>query len=63
MENSEDPPTAGEVKEAMQLLSSQLIGVVDRDEQGYQLTTDYENGVRLAKSVRNVIASSKGTNG
>lgn len=47
MENADDIPTIEEVRSALQLLTHPSIGVVEQDEDGYRVTTDYENGVQL----------------
>lgn len=55
MEDSEDVPTTGEIKDALQLLAHPSVGVIDQNEGGYRLTTNYENGVKLVRSLGDVV--------
>lgn len=55
MEDSEEFPATGEIKSALQLLAHPSIGVVEQDEEGYRITTDYENGVQLVQSLGDVV--------
>lgn len=57
MEESDDVPTIKEVRSALQLLAHPSIGVVTQDEDGYRVTTDYENGVQLVRSLGDVVQS------
>jgi hypothetical protein len=58
MENADDIPTIEEVRSALQLLTHPSIGVVEQDEDGYRVTTDYENGVQLVQSLGDIVRSS-----
>jgi hypothetical protein len=51
MEDSDEIPTTDEIRSALQLLAHSSIGVVTQDEDGYRVTTDYENGVQLVRSL------------
>ena len=55
MEDSDDVPTTEEVRSALQLLAHPTVGAVEQDEEGYRATTDYENGVRLVRSLGEVV--------
>jgi len=57
MEDSEEIPTTGEIESALQLLAHPSIGVVTRSEDEYRITTDYENGVQLVRSLGDVVHS------
>jgi len=56
--NADDIPTIEEVRSALQLLTHPSIGVVEQDEDGYRVTTDYENGVQLVQSLGDIVRSS-----
>ncbi|TKX72463.1 hypothetical protein EXE40_03840 [Halorubrum sp. GN11GM_10-3_MGM] len=58
MEDSDEIPTTEEIRSALQLLAHPSIGVVTQDEDGYRVTTDYENGVQLVRSLGNIVQSS-----
>ena len=51
MEDSDDIPSIKEIRSALQLLAHPGTGVVTQDEDGYRVTTDYENGVQLMRSL------------
>ena len=57
MEDSDEIPTTEEIRSALQLLAHPSIGVVTQDEDGYRVTTDYENGVQLVRSLGNIVQS------
>lgn len=57
MEDSEDAPTTEAIKSALQLLAHPSIGVVEQDEDGYRVTTDYENSVQLIRSLSDIVQS------
>jgi hypothetical protein len=61
MEDSSDIPTTEEVRSALQLLAHPSVGVVEHDEEGYRVTTTFENGVQLVQSLGDVISSPRGT--
>jgi hypothetical protein len=58
MEDSDDVPTIEEVRSALQLLTHPSIGVVEQDDEGYRVTTDYENGVQLVRSLEDIVRAS-----
>ncbi|WP_228841718.1 hypothetical protein [Haloarcula sp. CBA1127] len=55
MEDSDDIPTTEEVRSALQLLAHASVGVIEQDGEGYRVTTDYENGVQLVRSLGQVV--------
>ena len=55
MEDSDNVPTTEEVRSALQLLAHPSVGVIEQDEEGYRVTTDYENGVQLVRSLGDVV--------
>ncbi len=55
MEDSDDVPTTEQVRSALQLLAHPSVGVVEQDEEGYRVTTDYKNGVQLVRSLGDVV--------
>ncbi|TKX47531.1 hypothetical protein EXE41_04715 [Halorubrum sp. SD690R] len=55
MEGSDDIPSIKEIWSALQLLAHPGTGVVTQDEGGYRVTTDYENGVKLVRSLGDVV--------
>jgi hypothetical protein len=57
MEDPDDVPSIKEVRSALQLLAHPSIGVVTQDEDGYRVTTNYENGVQLVRSLGDVVQS------
>jgi len=57
MEDSDEIPTTEEIRSALQLLAHPSIGAVTQDEDGYRVTTDYENGVQLVRSLGDVVQS------
>jgi len=57
MEDSDEIPTTEEIRSALQLLAHPSIGVVTQNEGGYRVTTDYENGVQLVRSLGNIVQS------
>jgi hypothetical protein len=57
MESSDEIPTTADIKSALQLLSHPSIGVIEQDEEGYRVTTDYENGVELIRSISEIVQS------
>ncbi|SFR38579.1 Restriction endonuclease [Halogeometricum rufum] len=59
MEDSDDIPATGEIRSALQLLTHSSVGVVEQDEKGYRVTTDYENGVQLIRSLGNIVQPSR----
>ncbi|MFC7079472.1 hypothetical protein [Halorussus caseinilyticus] len=59
MEDSNDIPTTEEIRSALQLLAHPSVGVVKQDQEGYRVTTDYENGVQLVRSLGKVVQPSK----
>ncbi|WP_233139113.1 hypothetical protein [Halorubrum salipaludis] len=57
MEDSDEIPTTEEIRSALQLLAHPSIGVVTQNEDGYRVTSDYENGVQLVRSLGDVVQS------
>ena len=57
MEDSDDIPSTGEIRSALQLLAHPSVGVVEQGQEGYRVTTDYENGVQLVRSLGDVVQS------
>jgi len=57
MEDSNEIPTTEEIRYASQLLVHPSMGVVTQDEDGYQVITEYENGVQLVRSLGNIVQS------
>ena len=57
MEDSDDFPTTEEIRSALQLLAHPSIGAIEQNNEGYQVTTNYENGVRLVQSLGDVVQS------
>lgn len=57
IEDSDDIPTAEEIRSALQLLAYPSIGVVTQDVDGHRVTTDYENGIQLVRSLWNIVQS------
>jgi hypothetical protein len=57
MEDSDEIPTTEEIRSALQLPAHPSLGVVTQDEDGYRVTTDYENGVQLVRSLGDVVQS------
>ena len=57
MEDSDNVPTTEEVRSALQLLAHPSVGVIEQDEEGYRVTTDYENGVQLVRSLGDIVQS------
>ena len=57
MESSDEIPTTADIKSALQLLAHPSIGVIEQDEEGYRVTTDYENGVELIRSISEIVQS------
>lgn len=55
MENSDDVPTEMDVKGALHVLNHPSIGAVEQVDDGYRLTTSYENGVRLIQSLGEIV--------
>ncbi|WP_241987260.1 restriction endonuclease [Halorubrum sp. SD690R] len=55
MEDSDDIPTTEEVRAALQLLAHPSVGAVEQAEEGCRVTTDYENGIQLVRSLGDVV--------
>ena len=55
MEDSNDIPTTEEVRSALQLLAHPSVGAVEQDEEGYRVTTGYENGIQLVRALADVV--------
>ncbi|MDB9292327.1 restriction endonuclease, partial [Halorubrum ezzemoulense] len=55
MEDSNDIPTTEEIRSALQLLAHPSVGAVEQDEEGYRVTTDYDNGIQLVQSLGDVV--------